>query len=255
MLSAEGLNALHCNGSVFLSTDIFHPITDGPKKYDAIYDAVTSPYKRHHLAQNINSLALITYTKGDSSQAYIRSTIETLSHAEWLNGSPAQETVSFDAREVNRCINKAHAGLCLSAREGFMYASAQYLLAGIPVVSTRSKGGRDVFYDPAFVKTVDDNPNAILEAVQELCEAQISSEFIRDFTLERFRPFRNRFVSLMQGILDGEWRPDTWKNGWPENLPNKLEGSAFTLQENLAALESPGQTPPWQQSENRYHAN
>ena len=37
-------------------------------------------------------------------------------------------------------------GLCLSKSEGAMFASIEYLLCGLPIVSTKSVGGRDIFF-------------------------------------------------------------------------------------------------------------
>ena len=42
-----------------------------------------------------------------------------------------------------RHLNRARVGLCLSAREGAMFASMEYLLSGLPIVTTPSMGGRD----------------------------------------------------------------------------------------------------------------
>lgn len=245
LLAARGLQAVFCNGSAFLSADIFHPIPASKKSFEAVYDAVLSPYKRHYLASGISELALITYTKHDSTTEYVQSTIDILPRATWLNGKPDGELVLLGASEVNQCINRARAGLCLSAREGFMYASAQYLLAGLPIVTTQSTGGRDIFYDPAFVRTVDDDPDEVAAAVSELCDDPPPPESIRKATLSAFRPFRNRFVELMQDLLAGSDGLDLWKDGWPDGLPNKLEGTGISLQENLLALATPRQAPPW----------
>ena len=54
--------------------------------------------------------------------------------------------------EVNNFLNQCKVGIILSEVEGANYASIQYLLAGLPVVSTKSKGGRDVFFDPYKLK-------------------------------------------------------------------------------------------------------
>ncbi len=245
LLAARGLDVVFCNGSIFLSTEIFRPLSLGIKPFKAVYDAVLSPYKRHYLASGIEDLALITYTKHDSGSDYIRSTMDILPEAAWLNGRPDREITLLGPAEVNRCINSAGTGLCLSATEGFMFASAQYLLAGLPVVTTRSKGGRDVFYDPGYVRTVDDDPKAVSAAVSEFLEDCPLPESVRNATLNRFRPFRTRFAALMRDLLDESDSQNLWSDGWPDGLPNKLEGSGFTREENLLALKTPGQAPPW----------
>ncbi|WP_092048398.1 glycosyltransferase [Planctomicrobium piriforme] len=51
------------------------------------------------------------------------------------------------AEEVNLVHNQSRIGVILSEQEGGCGASTEYLLAGLPVVSTSSTGGRDLFYD------------------------------------------------------------------------------------------------------------
>ncbi|WP_164127899.1 glycosyltransferase, partial [Stenotrophomonas maltophilia] len=59
-------------------------------------------------------------------------------------------TARLTPEAVNRVYNQAAVGLCLSAVEGAMCASMEYLMAGLPVVSTPSVGGRDVYFDPDY---------------------------------------------------------------------------------------------------------
>lgn len=244
-LDAKGLDTLYCNGSVFLSESIHCPIPGCKKDFNAIYDAVVSPYKRHELAVDVKKLALITYRKGDSTPGYIDATINGLKDASWLNGSPDKPTVWIDDRQVNQEINRARVGLALSAEEGFMYGSAQCLLAGLPVVSTHSVGGRDIFYDPAYTRIVADDPAAIAAAVEEFCANPPPAEFIRSSTLNKFAAHRERFMNFMREITAGNDPEGVWQGGFPLGRPSKWSGSSFTVRENLAALKNPGQAAPW----------
>ena len=78
----------------------------------------------------------------------------------------------------------------LSKAEGACYASAEYLLCGLPLVTTKSIGGRDVFYDDAYTLVVDDTPEAVREGVRQMIERDISPEFIRRETLKKLSPHR-----------------------------------------------------------------
>jgi hypothetical protein len=46
-----------------------------------------------------------------------------------------------------------------------MIASIEYLLCGIPVVSTRSQGGRERYLLPPFVEFVEAYPESVASAV------------------------------------------------------------------------------------------
>jgi glycosyltransferase involved in cell wall biosynthesis len=65
-------------------------------------------------------------------------------------------------------LNQAYCGLALSAIEGGMHASMEYLLCGLPVVTTESLGGRSYFLNSNNSIFVDDNSDAVLSAVNEL---------------------------------------------------------------------------------------
>ena len=67
----------------------------------------------------------------------------------YCNYSKASGTLrDLNTEEVRRILVQSRCGLALSAQEGAMYASGEYLLAGLPVVTTRSRGGRDAFTIP-----------------------------------------------------------------------------------------------------------
>ena len=70
--------------------------------------------------------------------------------------------------EVAHVLHRAYAGLIFTAREGVCRASSEYLLTGIPVVSTQSVGGRDIWYDSYNAILVQPEENAIYDAVMEL---------------------------------------------------------------------------------------
>lgn len=81
-----------------------------------------------------------------------------------------------------------------------MYAATEYLLCGLPVVSTVSVGGRHEWFDPRFTRIVPDDPAAIADAVRQLISLQIPREHIRTETLERMWQHRRRFFDLGQTV-------------------------------------------------------
>ena len=89
--------------------------------------------------------------------------------------------------EVNRHLNRAGVGLCLSEREGAMFASTEYLLSGLPVVSTPSTGGRHVYYDEEYCWTVPPDPRSVAEAVAALKAKGISALIHSRTNLGAFR--------------------------------------------------------------------
>jgi hypothetical protein len=223
-LRAEGFTPLVCHHNALIRHDFFTPIAGRQLVYDAIYDARWADYKRHHLAGSIRSLALIaTPSKGDSTIAYYQKALAAVGHATWISGPWRSNYRWLSPQEVNTVYNQARVGLCLSSAEGGMYASIQYLLAGLPVVTTRSLGGRDEFFDPAFVRWVDDDADAVADAVAELISFDLDPAAIRDATIRKVGPHRHRLLEWMRRTIEaGGGEPGRWAQGWPEGLPHKL---------------------------------
>lgn len=82
-----------------------------------------------------------------------------------------------------------------------MFASMEYLLAGLPVVSTKSKGGRDFFFDERFVEIVDDNTHSVSKGVQKIIQKNIDPEIIRSETLQKVNKQRKKFYQLIEKIV------------------------------------------------------
>ena len=126
-----------------------------------------------------------------------------------------------------------------------MFASAQYLLVGLPVVTTRNRGGRDTFYDPDYVRWVEDDPDAVAEGVDQLCADPRDPLEIRRRTLDRFAEHRARFVELMNAIYREEGRAEVWADRWPESLPHRLHGMHVPLRAQVNALVARWKVLPW----------
>jgi glycosyltransferase involved in cell wall biosynthesis len=99
-----------------------------------------------------------------------------------------------------------------------MYTSIEYLLAGLPIVSTRNIGGRDVYFDPEYCITTEADPEAIRAAVLELKARRIPRDHIRRRTLARIDADRQRFLDFLSAL--SVELPSTSRTQWP--FPSKL---------------------------------
>lgn len=118
---------------------------------------------------------------------YIRG---TLAHPHWDNGN------YWDASYRR-----------LSLAEGANLASIQYLLADIPVVSTPSIGGRDVFFTADCA--------AVATAVSKFKHERPPALAIRRQTLSKIQEFRHRFAEILTAqcghapVNEAWWREST----------------------------------------------
>lgn len=178
------------SSSLYVNEHIYKPL-DEPKHYGAIYIAQLQPFKRHWLAKDIDRLMIVSYG-GD-----LPTFCPELAHAEYNK--------EFIPRpELAKKINQADAGLCLSAEEGAMYASLEYLLCGIPVVSTPSKGGRDEFFNDENSIIVPPQADAVAQAVQRWKESPPNPHTIREQTLNQLNSVRRGLCTYVAKLIEEE---------------------------------------------------
>ena len=212
LISAAGLRAEFCHQNAFLDETRYR-IYPGIPKYDAIYIARITPFKRHHLAAKIPSLRLI----GDHSvpeAEYFERVMGQLSHASWKR--------KVFSRFVSKAICEARCGLCLSAEEGAMFVSAEYLLSGRPLVSTANLGGRDALFGSDYTYRAEDTPESVLAGVEAMQRCPVSPAEIRARTIDKFRPHRERMIDIMQDICDRAGVRRDAAAQWPSYFTHKF---------------------------------
>ena len=174
----------------------------GKKKFDALYIARITPFKRHELAEKVKNLHLIG-SYSEKEKDYFNETIARFSHAVW-----SQKVPSFF---IGRKICEASCGLALSAVEGAMFSCGEYSLCGIPVVNTRNLGGRDTLLPDFAVRYADDTADSVAENVEYYVNNPIDPQEIRNGFLKLALPQKEAVQDLVNTIA-----------GKKVNLPHKL---------------------------------
>jgi glycosyltransferase involved in cell wall biosynthesis len=154
------------------------------------------PHKRVELARDITSCCIV-FASVDTD--YFRQIQPLVPHFVFANGDPlSSESRPLPRAQVADWCARSRCGLCLSAEEGQMRASAEYMLWGLPVVSTGSIGGRDEYFDDRFCLICDDNPASIAAAVKEAVSRNLDPQAIRNAFLAKVMERRAR---LLQSII------------------------------------------------------
>ncbi|MEX2201686.1 MAG: glycosyltransferase [Dongiaceae bacterium] len=120
----------------------------------------------------------------------------------------------FNAYQIADWLNRAEVGLCLSEVEGATTAAVEYMLCGLPVVTTPSKGGRDRIFDPAVSLTVEPTPIAVARGVQAVIERQIEPHRVRSVAEAILKPDRIRLLHLIAAIYENENVPFPDQADW-----------------------------------------
>lgn len=235
----EGLATLHCSSSALIRAEWFTPGLRRQPTFDAIYDARWSDYKRHDLAGDVRSLALIAAPSGEWAPCtidYMQRAHDAVRHATWIT-SPWGSTRWLSYEQVDAAYGQARVGLCLSRVEGEMNASIQYLMAGLPIVTTPSLGGRDEFFDPLYVRWVDPEPKAVGDAVKELVSLNLDPQIVREAALARVKRHRDRMQAwIREAILAEGGELGRWDRDWPKGLPNKFREPLIRAADVIAEI-------------------
>jgi glycosyltransferase involved in cell wall biosynthesis len=206
ILESLGARARLAPSNCLVNEKVFLPGRH-PPFFDAIYNGQMAPFKRHELAADIDSLLLVYGVFGDEQRQHFRNIWRILPHAAMANGDPDAPPGSAKAyrrlgpAEVADHYAMARTGLCLSASEGNMHAAVEYLVAGLPVVSTPSLGGREAFFHPGQAVTVPAKPDDIARAVRHFCRRPPDPAEIRETTMDIVNGFRADFASALGEML------------------------------------------------------
>ncbi|MCJ2137363.1 glycosyltransferase [Methylobacterium sp. J-026] len=205
LLRRLGVDVRYAPQNMFVDEGMYHPIPGRERRFDAIYNAQLAPFKRHELARTLPSCAYVTkmFTTWSPQlkRQHLGKFVCSLPYNHViLNDVTADDVVPMDHVKVNRAMASAHVGLCLSGLEGAMYASIEYLLAGLPVVSTRSRGGRDVFFHPDTTLIVDDDPRAVQDGVVAMKARALPPDYVRATTLRLIAEERAHFNVFIDGL-------------------------------------------------------
>jgi glycosyl transferase family 1 len=212
------------NKTTNTNENVFRPLDGLEVDFDAIYNAQLAKWKRHELSVDIPTCAFLYY-RGISST----SESEAALIARHMMSAPAHVFVNeFDETGkpirlppdvVNHYLNRAAVGLCLSEEEGAMFASAEYQLAGLPVVTTPNKGGRDFYVDGDFCLTARDDPRDIADAVAALKQRRIPREAVRERVLGKIISERRKFIDLVNAIYREAGVAEEFAGFWPLSRP------------------------------------
>jgi glycosyltransferase involved in cell wall biosynthesis len=188
--SAKGFKGELLNQNCWLDENLVMKPLKIDKQYDAIYVGRFSAFKRHYLAEKVPNLALVAGNNHGNMVA------EGIPDHIYLNENPLKPD------EVCEKINQAKCGLILSEQEGACFASSEYLLCGIPVVSTPELGGRSVWYDDYNSIVCDPDPDAIADAVQFFIDSPRDPQVIRARHIAKANYYRAKFVLKFAELLD-----------------------------------------------------
>ena len=158
------------------------------KIYDAIYVDFDKKYKRPQLAERVSKLALVSLSNPGTVIP------EALPH-QYIN----QHQLSRD--EIYEKMHQSYCGLILSPEEGACSTLGEYLLCGIPVITTPSLGGRDIWCDDYNSMICEPTPDAVFSAVERFLQNPPDAKQIRRMYIEKAQEHKAKFIRAIADVF------------------------------------------------------
>jgi hypothetical protein len=112
------------------------PYINDPSNPICVINSKGHYWKKHYLSISIPSRIFVTYD------------ILSGHNLTWYN--PKKIFYGLNASQLLDVLHSSDFGGIFSSVEGNCYSSNEYLLTGLPVLSVKSMGGRDMFYEEGF---------------------------------------------------------------------------------------------------------
>lgn len=185
------VDTLHFNNASLINEKHFE-ILGQEKEFDVVYNARPNAFKRHHLTQQVFNKLFVAYEW-------------KVTDVDLDSFNPAKIYWNLKGSEVGNAVSQARVGLLLSEEEGACYASTEYLLCGLPVISTASRGGRDEYYNEGNSLLCEATPESVKDcariALEKLDDKSFDPEAIRNDCIKTMELFRDRLEQHMHGRL------------------------------------------------------
>jgi glycosyltransferase involved in cell wall biosynthesis len=210
-----GFQSFLISGNFHIDYNTFK-IMEREKKYDAVMISRLYGFKRHRFASLVENSCMIGGYDFGGADVNIKEVC------------PLAKDYYVDKRlspnEVCEKVNESKVGLIMSAIEGACYTSIEYLLCGIPVVSTKSQGGRDLFYDDYNSLICENNPESVRDCVSQFINKYdtIDKHRIRNDVIGVINDNRNKFKSLIDRILKEKGVSIDIDRHFQDNFRNKF---------------------------------
>lgn len=195
-----GFDSIYVNHNCWLDENLFK-LSEVPfeqRLYELVLVTRPEGWKRPYLAKLVNRLAII---KGHNFRKDDYFDLSSLS-PQYLNESRISPT------QVHEVISNSLCGGIFSEEEGACYSSSEYLLSGLPVISTQSRGGRDKWYNSYNSIIVNPDELSVKSGVDfligRLLSGLIDSEKIRSSHIKLSQFYRQNFEVKLREILGSE---------------------------------------------------
>jgi glycosyltransferase involved in cell wall biosynthesis len=202
-------NIFYCNHNAFLNENLFKIDPSIIKKYNLVVNSRFIKKKKLYLADRIgkNNLLFIGYFTGPENEYTLPDIATYVNFKNNIIDKNNYNRLSTD--KVVNYLNQSKVGGIFSEIEGACFASSEYLLCGLPVVSSKSIGGRDIWYNIDNSIICDANSDSVFDSVnlalKKIEDGSFCAEKIRENHIKLQEDFRinlTKYIISLPGYND-----------------------------------------------------
>jgi glycosyltransferase involved in cell wall biosynthesis len=197
-------NLLCClaNHNAFIDESVYKIDYSVEQKFDLIVSSSFCKYKNYNLIENIKNICAIGYFQG--------SEMNIPSQNAYCPNFEDRERIKENFKWIDpntscKYYNMSKIGGIFSTEEGACFSSSEYLLCGLPVLSCKSTGGREIWYndsnsilcDPNKISVIN-NLNLILNKYKN---GYYDREKIRQQHIEQMDFHRNNLTNAIITLM------------------------------------------------------
>ena len=186
--------SIYCNQNAFLDDNLFVK-QDFEKVYDIVINANNNIVKKHYLLKDLMNKYKILFITYHTKNISDRVDLQQYNPTDMISG--------IDPNTVCNLLNKCKIGIYLTYIDGACYASSEYLLCGLPIISTHSKGGRDIWYNDNNSIIINPNENELSNAIEYMLinYDKYNRDKIRNDHILKQNYFREKFIKYVQNLF------------------------------------------------------
>ena len=177
------LRSTLANHNAFIDERIYKIDYTIEKKFNMVVNSAFSRYKNYNLLKKIDNTCCIGYYTGETSEIDIPNDNKYCPNFE--DRKRNKENFKWiDPYKSVKYYNMSKIGGIFSINEGACFSSSEYLLCGLPVLSCKCSGGREIWYDDNNCVLCDPNEDSIITNLNIILERYDNGYYNREIIRE-----------------------------------------------------------------------
>jgi hypothetical protein len=198
-----GLRSCLANHNAFIDETIYKIDNSIEKKYNMCISSSFSVYKNLNLIKNIKNICTIGYITTDTNTEILKN----ISHTDCVNFEnniiTREKYKWISPHQSCEYYNMSKVGGIFSTVEGACFSSSEYLLCGLPVLSCKCSGGREIWYNNTNSILCENNEESVTKNLKLLLDNYNNYDKgkIRDDHIQLMDVHRNNLTNAILELL------------------------------------------------------